>query len=42
MWIQESYGLRRSKMTDSPIAMATVRHLRSAASQFLGWEMMLR
>jgi hypothetical protein len=42
MWIQESYGLRRSTKTNSPIAMATVRHLRSAASQFLGWELMLQ
>lgn len=43
MWVQESYSpLRRSKKTNSPIAMATVRHLRSVASQFYGWEMMLQ
>ena len=41
MWIQESYSLRPSPKRDGTISMATVRHLRSAASQFLGWEMMI-
>lgn len=43
MWIHESYSLRMSgKHNDSNIAFATVRQLRSAASQFLGWEMLIR
>jgi hypothetical protein len=44
MWAQTSYSLRPSSRRGdgSTISMATVRHLRSAASQFLGWEMMVR
>jgi hypothetical protein len=43
MWIHESYSLRpSSKFSDSTVAFATIRHLRSAASQFLGWEMSVR
>ena len=43
MWIMESYSLRpSSRRTNSPLtSFGTIRHLRSAASQFLGWEMML-
>lgn len=42
MWIQESYSLRpSSRADDSLVSFATVRSLRSAASQFLGWEMMV-
>ena len=44
MWIQESYALRPShRGSDSAtVSMNTVRQLRSAASQYLGWEMMLQ
>jgi hypothetical protein len=47
MWMQISYSLRLRPSTrrgdGSTISMATVRHLRSAAaSQFLGWEMMVQ
>lgn len=42
MWIQESYSLHTSTKTDSTVSMATISHLRSAASQFLGWEMMIQ
>ena len=43
MWMQESYSLRSSKRSpdNSTVTFATVRQLRSAASQFLGWEMMI-
>jgi hypothetical protein len=42
MWIQESYSLHpSSRANDSLVSFATVRSLRSAASQFLGWEMMM-
>lgn len=43
MWIHESYSLRPStKFADSTVAWASIRQLRSAASQFLGWEMLVR
>eukprot|EP00956_Cyclotella_meneghiniana_P014931 scaffold22621_cov36-Cyclotella_meneghiniana.AAC.2 len=43
MWIHESYSLRPStKVADSKVAFASLRSLRSAASQFLGWEMLVR
>lgn len=43
MWIHESYSLRTSsKHNDTTVAFATIRHLRSAASQLLGWEMLVR
>lgn len=44
MWTQISYSLCPStrRGDGSTVSMATVRHLRSAASQFLGWEMMVQ
>lgn len=44
MWAQTSYSLRPSSRRGdgSAISMNTVRQLRSAASQLLGWEMMIR
>ena len=43
MRIHESYSLRPStKVGDSTVAFASIRSLRSAASQFLGWEMLVR
>ena len=44
MWIHESYSLRSSSRNKErgQVATAAIRHLRSAASQFLGWEMMVR
>jgi hypothetical protein len=43
MWVHEAYSLRASlrSATRSTVSMATIRQLRSAASQYLGWEMML-
>ena len=44
MWLHESYSLRPSsrRSTDNfTVSLGTVRQLRSAASQFLGWEMMI-
>ena len=43
MWLQESFSLRPStRSADNPtVSFGTVRQLRSAASQFLGWEMMI-
>ena len=44
MWLQESYALRSSTRGSDhhTVSMGTVRQLRSAASQFLCWEMMLQ
>jgi hypothetical protein len=46
MWCQEAYGLRKSPIkrhegSDLNLAFSTIRQLRSAASQFLTWDMMV-
>ena len=46
MWCQEAYGLRKSPSkrnigSDMNLAFSTIRQLRSAASQFLTWDMMI-
>jgi hypothetical protein len=46
LWCQEAYGLRKSHTkrfegTDARLAFSTVHQLRSAASHFLTWDMMV-
>jgi hypothetical protein len=46
MWCQEAYGLRKSPSkrhagADLNLAFSTIRQLRSAASQFHAWDMMI-
>ena len=47
MWAEEQYSLRQTRDTKgttdggSCVTYNTIRHLRSAVSQFLSWDMML-
>jgi len=40
-WAQEHYSLRPGKADDTRVNFGTVRQLRSAASQFFAWDMMV-
>ena len=40
-WAQEQYSLRPGKEDSSRVTFGTVRQLRSAASQFFAWDMMV-
>ena len=40
-WAQEHYSLRPGKTEDAHVTFGTIRQLRSAASQFFAWDMMI-